>query len=340
MRRALTRDSPPAAHHHLRAYAGMARQNLKRPGRAWRRQRSGGKAPTPSSCEVFTEWLRGPGVAVLQVRLGHAGTERDLTVCGWVPRPEWGGEEVCIMPSDVETGKPRVLLVGNNAGLLPSVAHALEEDGFAVLRAHSGHEALARQQMDEPGVVVVDLELGDVDAPALCHQMRTRSAVPIVIVGPRNGQGDAAITACLAQGADAALVEPDSPDLVRAQLHAQLRRARDYGRGQAARSILDLGGLKIDRTAREVLIDGHAVTLTRKEFDLLTTLALNENRVMRCGDLLKEVWGYEECCRTRTLQIHIHRLRTKIEADAHSPQIIVTVCGVGYKLRRPRKATK
>jgi len=241
------------------------------------------------------------------------------------------------MAPDAEAAKPGVLVVGNGAGLLPPVVHALEEDGFRVCRAHSAREALAQRRIEEPSVVVVDLSLGDVDAPALCHQMRARSSVPIVVLGPRNGRGDSVLTACLTQGADAALLDPRDPDLVRAQLRAQLRRAREYAHHQATGGVLDLGRLRIDLAAREVLVEGEPVALTRKEFDLLATLALNQNRVMRCCDLLKQVWGYEECCRTRTLQIHINRLRAKIEADPHNPQIIVTVSGIGYKLRRPRR---
>jgi two-component system OmpR family response regulator/two-component system alkaline phosphatase synthesis response regulator PhoP len=238
---------------------------------------------------------------------------------------------MAIHPDDA---RPGVLLVGNGAGFLPSVVRALEEDGFRVTCTHSGREALAQQQMDEPAVVVVDLNLGDIHAPALCHQVRARSSVPILILGPRNGRGDSVLTACLAQGADSALLDPNDPDLVRAQLHAQLRRARDYRQSEATGTVLESGRLRIDLAAREVLLDGEHLTLTRKEFDLLTTLALNENRVMRYCDLLKQVWGYEQCCRTRTLQVHINHLRAKIEADPRNPQIIVTVSGIGYKLRR------
>jgi two-component system response regulator RegX3 len=228
-----------------------------------------------------------------------------------------------------------LLLVGSDAGSAAPLGTVLDHDGFECFPAYSREEALAQLEAVRPDAVLVDLDSLDGTASGLCREIRAQSAVPIVVLSRAPANNDAALADCLDQGADTLLLDPTDVALVRAQLRAQLRRVHEYAIRPRPGVILDRGRLRINVSGREVFLDGRLLRLSPKEFDLLTALAINEGRVMRSSELLKQVWGYDRCCRTRTLQTHVSRLRSQIEVASRNPQVIVTVTSVGYKFHRP-----
>jgi two-component system response regulator RegX3 len=139
-------------------------------------------------------------------------------------------------------------------------------------------------------------------------------------------------------GADDYVLKPLSASEFVARVQAQLRRIGEYSRPRQRANVLDFGEIKIDHDRHEVTVRGEPTHLTRKEFELLSLLAENEGRVMRSPDLLKLIWDYDESIRSRTLDVHIGRVRAKIEREAGAPRIIVTVPCLGYKFVRPRQA--
>ena len=232
--------------------------------------------------------------------------------------------------------KPRLLLlVGSDAGSAEPLGTVLGGDGFECFPAHSREEALAQLEAVRPDAVLVDLDTLDGTASGLCREIRSQSAVPIVVLSRAHPSHEGALADCLDEGADTLLLDLTDVALVRAQLRAQLRRVQEYAIRPRPGVILDRGRLQINVSGREVSLDGRLLRLSPKEFDLLTALAVNEGRVMRSSELLKQVWGYDRCCRTRTLPTHISRLRSQIEADPRSPRVILTVTSVGYKFHRP-----
>ncbi len=234
-----------------------------------------------------------------------------------------------------ETKLRLLLLLGSDAGTAAPPGTALDRDGFECFPAHSRDEALAQLGAVRPEALLVDLASLDGTASGLCREIRSQSAVPIVVLSRAQAKNDYALADCLDQGADTLLLDPTDVALVRAQLRAQLRRVQEYAIRTRPGVILDRGRLTINVSGREVFLDGRLLRLSPKEFDLLTALAVNEGRVLQSSELLKQVWGYDRCCRTRTLQTHVSRLRSQIEVDPRNPRVILTVTSVGYKFHRP-----
>jgi DNA-binding response OmpR family regulator len=223
----------------------------------------------------------------------------------------------------------RILVVEDDADIALSLRYNLErEGGYAVRVAADGERALHEAERDPPDAVLLDLNLPGMDGLEVCRQLRKRAGtarVPIVMVTARVSEGER-VTG-LDEGADDYVTKPFSVKEVLARLRAVLRRAPGDD------EVLEDGPLRVDVASRDVRVDGTFVSLTRKEFDLLADLMRNRGRVLTRERLLERVWGYDYPGETRTVDVHIRRLRQKLGPAAEAR--IETVVGVGYRYRTP-----
>ena len=222
----------------------------------------------------------------------------------------------------------RILAVEDDERIRTSVRLALEDEGWIVDEADSGERAVELFQATPADVVLIDIMLPGIDGFELCRTLRRTSDVPIVMVTARNDTHD--IVAGLEAGADDYLTKPFAPKELSARIRALLRRMRPT-MPQHAR--LTFGDLEIIPDEGNVTIAGEEVALTKTEFRLLCVLAGNPGGVFSREDLLDKVWGYDYFGDGRLVDVHVRRLRTKIETDPAEPRHVVTVRGLGYRLQ-------
>ncbi|HEY4346223.1 MAG TPA: response regulator transcription factor [Gaiellaceae bacterium] len=218
-----------------------------------------------------------------------------------------------------------VLLVEDEESLASLVEAYLAQEGFTVVSVSSGQAAIERMEREPVRLVVLDLTLPDMDGLDVCKRIRTRSAVPIVMLTARDDEADR--LAGLGAGADDYIGKPFSPKELVARMKAVLRRSE----GAAAEQLLALGDVVVHRAGREVTVAGANVNLRPKEFDLLTYLVQNRGAVFSRDALLERVWGYDYAGGTRTVDVHVAQLRRKLGR----PDLIRTVRGAGYKAVQP-----
>ena len=222
----------------------------------------------------------------------------------------------------------RVLLVEDDERIRQALCLALTDEGCQVVEAGSGEEALQRLDSTTVDVVLLDLMLPGVDGLSVCRTLRSRGDLPIIIVTARSDTPD--VISGLEAGADDYVTKPLVASELVARIGALLRRRRPEN-GGSPRPRLHLGELEIRPDEGVVCFDNDEVHLTRTEFRLLVELSSAEGRVVTREELLQRVWGYDYFGDTRLLDVHIRRLRRKIEADPDDPELILTVRGVGYK---------
>ena len=222
----------------------------------------------------------------------------------------------------------RILAVEDDERIRSAVKLALEDEGWAVDEAESGEEAIEMFQRSNPNVVLIDIMLPGIDGFELCRSLRRTSDVPIVMVTARNDTHD--VVAGLEAGADDYLTKPFAPKELSARIRALLRRARPSAHGHAR---LSFGDLELIPDEGKVLRDGEEVHLTKTEFRLLCELAESPGKVLSREALLDKVWGYDYFGDGRLVDVHVRRLRTKVEADPANPRHVVTVRGLGYRLQ-------
>lgn len=222
----------------------------------------------------------------------------------------------------------RILAVEDDERILTAVTFALEDEGWQVVKADSGEVALAEFHKDTIDLVLIDIMLPGIDGFELCRQIRSISDVPIIMVTARDDTHD--IVAGLEAGADDYLTKPFAPKELSARIRALLRRSRSDSTNEP---LLRVGDLELNRDEGVVSLGDKKIHLTRTEFHLLYELAENPNKVRSREYLLEKVWGYGYFGDGRLVDVHVRRLRTKIEVDAASPQYVVTVRGMGYKLQ-------
>jgi DNA-binding response OmpR family regulator len=225
----------------------------------------------------------------------------------------------------------RILVVDDEPHIVELVRYNLAQEGFEVSVAHDGHEAIEKAQKDAPDLVILDLMLPYVDGLEVCRHIRRESPVPILMLTAKDGEQERVIG--LESGADDYVTKPFSPRELVARVRAILRRTARDDQRPAARPVA-VGGLVLDATTHEVRLGGRLVDLTAKEFDLLQLLLSHPNRVFTRDFLLEHIWGYDYFGSTRTVDMHISRLREKIEDDPNNPTYVMTVRGVGYKLKK------
>jgi DNA-binding response OmpR family regulator len=221
-----------------------------------------------------------------------------------------------------------ILTVEDDERIRLSVRMALEDEGWEVSEAASGEEAVTSFQRSPADVVLLDLMLPGIDGFEVCRTLRRQSDVPIVMVTARTDTHD--VVAGLEAGADDYLTKPFQPKELSARIRALLRRARPAESGRAQ---LRFGDLLVIPEEGVVRLAGNEVHLTKTEFRLLCELASAPGRIFSREQLLERVWGYDFFGDGRLVDVHVRRLRTKIEPDAAHPRHVLTVRGLGYKLQ-------
>jgi two-component system response regulator RegX3 len=225
--------------------------------------------------------------------------------------------------------RQRVLVVEDEPSLAESIAFALEVEGYEVVTAGSGREGIARARELNPALVLLDVMLPESSGLDVCRQIRAESDVPIIMLTARDSEADK--VAGLELGADDYVTKPFSMRELVARVRAQIRRSMRAGTFATTNEVLRGGPIEVDLDAHVVRVDGVGVELRPKEFDLLESLMRRKNRLASREALIDEVWGPGYFGDTKTLDVHIKRLRQKLELDPASPKHIVTVRGLGYK---------
>jgi DNA-binding response OmpR family regulator len=224
----------------------------------------------------------------------------------------------------------RVLVVDDEPSVHEVVRAYLEREGFIVLSASDGREALRLAEERRPALIVLDLNLPDVSGEDIAREVRRRSDVPILMLTARSGEDDR--VSGLELGADDYLTKPFSPRELVARIKAVLRRAADNDAPLLARMYLDDGSLVLDTDRHEVTLAGERVELTASEFRLLVALARHPGRVYSRTELVERLPGHESGGYERTIDAHVKNLRRKLGDEPRNPRYVVTVHGVGYKL--------
>lgn len=222
-----------------------------------------------------------------------------------------------------------VLIIEDEPGLADSVRYALESDGFEVTVAASGFAGLEEARRSAPDLVVLDLMLPEMSGLDVCRQIRMSSDVPIIMLTAKDSEADK--VSGLELGADDYMTKPFSMRELIARVRAHLRRAAKSGILAESNEVLRGGLIELDIDAHIARRDGDEVELRPKEFELLESLMRRKNRLAARHTLIDEVWGPSYFGDTKTLDVHIKRLREKLEADSSKPKHIVTVRGLGYK---------
>jgi DNA-binding response OmpR family regulator len=222
----------------------------------------------------------------------------------------------------------RILAVEDDERIREAVKLALEDEGWTVEGTASGEEAVEAFARQVPDVVLIDIMLPGIDGFELCRTLRRTSDVPIVMVTARNDTLE--VVAGLEAGADDYLTKPFAPKELSARIRALLRRARPAQPGHAR---MVFGDLEIIPDEGKVLLASKELHLTKTEFRLLCELASNPGRVFSREALLDRVWGYGYFGDGRLVDVHVRRLRTKVETDPANPRHVVTVRGLGYRLQ-------
>jgi two-component system response regulator RegX3 len=222
----------------------------------------------------------------------------------------------------------RVLIVEDEESLADPLAFLLRKEGFETTVAVDGPAALAEFDRTGADIVLLDLMLPGMSGTEVCKQLRARSAVPVIMVTARDSEIDKVLG--LELGADDYVTKPYSARELIARIRAVLRRGTEAD--EISDAILEAGPVRMDIERHIVSVDGAQIPMPLKEFDLLEYLMRNKGRVLTRGQLIDRVWGSDYVGDTKTLDVHVKRLRSKIETDPANPTLLVTVRGLGYKL--------
>ena len=221
----------------------------------------------------------------------------------------------------------RVLVVEDKESFSDALSYMLRREGYETVVAADGVEALAEFDRGGADIVLLDLMLPGLSGTEVCRALRAKSSVPIIMLTAKDAEIDKVVG--LELGADDYVTKPYSARELVARMRAVLRRGAD---GEpAAESTLAAGPVRLDVERHVVAVDGHPVALPLKEFDLLELLLRNAGRVLTRGQLIDRVWGADYVGDTKTLDVHVKRLRAKLEPDPANPRHLVTVRGLGYK---------
>jgi two-component system response regulator RegX3 len=226
------------------------------------------------------------------------------------------------------TEPARILLVEDEESLAESVRYSLEREGFAVIVASDGRRAIERFRADQPDLVILDLMLPEMSGLDVCRLIRQESTVPIVVVTAKDAEADK-VTG-LELGADDYVTKPFSVLELVSRVRAHMRRVHMTA-ASPAEELLAGGPVQMDVSRHEVRIQGELVAFPPKEFELLETFLRRKGRLLTRDFLIEEVWGHDYFGDTKTLDVHVKRIRRKVEDDPHTPNHLMTVRGLGYK---------
>ena len=234
----------------------------------------------------------------------------------------------------VAEGSRKVLVVEPDNGTRREIKQVCEQDGYQVIEADAGSEAIRQLESTKPNMVLLEVTLPDAAGFDVCRELRKLDpAVPVIMMSSRSDEIDAVVA--LEIGADDYVTKPLRLRELVARMAAHLRRAR-LESAEAMRSRLEFRDLVIDVNERRVYKGGKEVELTHTEFDLLTFLASNAGKVLSREKILNSIWGYEYPIETRVIDVHIRNLRRKIETQPSRPYYILAVPGIGYRFTNAR----
>ena len=219
---------------------------------------------------------------------------------------------------------PKILVVDDDPSISDMLTLVLETEGFEPVAVMDGNEAVQAFREHQPDLILLDLMLPGMNGVDICRAIRLESAVPIVMLTAKTDTVDVVLG--LETGADDYITKPFKPKELIARIRARLRRTE-----AAPNEILEVGDLTIDVPEHTVKRGHEQISLTPLEFDLLLEMARRPRKVHTREELLENVWGYRHASDTRLVNVHVQRLRAKIEKDPENPQIVLTVRGVGYK---------
>ncbi len=232
--------------------------------------------------------------------------------------------------------KKQILVVEDEDSFVDALTVGLEREGFIVKVAINGTEALKIFEEIKPDLILLDIMLPEISGIDVCREIRTKSDVPIIMVTAKGEEIDTVLG--LEIGADDYVTKPYRLRELVARIRSVLRRAEDtkktnlkLGNQTDNDSLLEVGNVSVNLSRHEVLVDDQQVMMPLKEFDLLVLLMENPNRVLTRDTIIDRIWGFDYFGDTKTLDVHIKRLRNKIEANHKDPKKIITVRGVGYK---------
>ncbi|MBL0885841.1 MtrAB system response regulator MtrA [Myceligenerans indicum] len=226
--------------------------------------------------------------------------------------------------------KSRVLVVDDDTALAEMIGIVLRGEGIEPIFCTDGDDAMSMARMHQPDLILLDVMLPGKDGVQVCREVRAESGVPIIMLTAKSDTVDVVLG--LESGADDYISKPFKPKELIARVKARLRRTEDPGPER-----LQVGDIDIDVTGHTVTRDGEKIALTPLEFDLLVELARKPWQVFTREVLLERVWGYRHSADTRLVNVHVQRLRSKIERDPENPEIVLTVRGVGYKAGTPQQ---
>ncbi len=233
-------------------------------------------------------------------------------------------------------GMQTILLVEDEESFIDALTIGLKKEGFRVEVARDGMEALAKFDSVRPDLVLLDVMLPKISGIDVCRQLRKKSQVPIIMVTAKGAEIDTVVG--LEVGADDYITKPYRMRELVARMRAVLRRSSDDSNnsGDLDSSAMEVGTIALDPDQHRVLVHGQEVTMPLKEFELLHILMANAGRVLPRETLIDRVWGTDYVGDTKTLDVHIKRLRSKVEDDPAVPTRIVTIRGLGYKFEKVR----
>jgi two-component system response regulator RegX3 len=220
----------------------------------------------------------------------------------------------------------RVLVVEDEESYSDALSYVLRKEGFEVAVAETGPDALAEYDRAGADIVLLDLMLPGLSGTEVCRALRSRGNVPVIIVSAKDTEVDKVVG--LELGADDYVTKPYSPRELLARVRAVLRRGQDV---ELLPDTLEAGPVRMDVERHVVTVSGGEIRLPLKEFELLEMLLRNTGRVLTRGQLIDRIWGADYVGDTKTLDVHVKRLRSKLEKDPSNPQHLVTVRGLGYK---------
>lgn len=231
----------------------------------------------------------------------------------------------------------KILVVDDEPSIVKSIQYSLEKEGYQVTTASDGQAAVEAARREKPNLVILDVMLPSLDGYEVCRQIRAEMPIPIIMLTAKGEEIDKVVG--LEIGADEYVTKPFSLRELLARIKALLRLVARYQEvKQVQPDRIEIGDLVIDTARHEVTLATKVLNLTLKEYELLKLMALNANKVLSREFLIEQVWGYDFTGEGRTVDVHIHWLREKIEKDPNNPVRIQTVRGVGYRFERRVRA--
>jgi two-component system response regulator RegX3 len=224
----------------------------------------------------------------------------------------------------------RILIVEDEASFSEALAFLLTKEGFETAIAENGRQAINMFNADGADLILLDLMIPEVSGVEVCRTIRTQSQVPIIMLTAKDAEIDKVVG--LELGADDYVTKPYSSRELIARIKAVLRRGQGEDGSNQDQDLLEVGPIRLNIGKHQVFVSGNPVALPLKEFELLEFLMRNSGRVLTRSQLIDRVWGGDYYGDTKTLDVHIKRLRAKVEADPANPILIQTIRGLGYKL--------